>query len=93
MQTICEKEVLVFDYEVLKHWWCVVFKNPGGQRIIMTSDDFKITDKYDLIIKSILVGFNIKNYDLKILSAIMNNYPPERVFELSNNITNIDSTL
>lgn len=54
----------------------------------MTSDDFKITDKYDLIIKSILVGFNIKNYDLKILSAIMNNYPPERVFELSNNIIN-----
>lgn len=86
MQKICEKEVLVFDYEVLKHWWCVVFKIPGGKRTIITSETFKITDKYDLIIKSILVGFNIKNYDLKILSAIMNNYPPERVFELSNNI-------
>ena len=36
--------------------------------------------------KSILVGFNIKNYDLKILSAIMNNYSPERVYELSKNI-------
>ena len=76
----------MFDYEVFKHWWCVVFKQPGGFRTIITSESFNQSAKYDLIMKSILVGFNIKNYDLKILSAIMNNYSPERVYELSKNI-------
>jgi phosphoheptose isomerase len=64
----------------------VVFKYAQGDRVVITSDNFNISDKYDLISKSILVGFNIKNYDLKILSAIMNDYSPERVYELSKNI-------
>jgi hypothetical protein len=35
---------------------------------------------------SVLTGFNIKNYDMKIIDAIMHNFTPERIYQLSKNI-------
>lgn len=86
MQKICNKDWVIFDYEVFQHWWCVVFQPIDGLTTIITSDSFDINKKAEIIFNSILVGFNIKNYDLKILSAIMGGYSPERLYQLSKNI-------
>lgn len=68
----------IFDIEVYPEWFCVVLKKKGTDDItIVTSDDMRDMVKLIEIVNirtNILAGFNIKNYDLPILGAIINGW-------------------
>lgn len=77
---------VVFDMEVFPNWWCMVYTNPNdmSKLEIITSDmpDYR-QQIQQLIIRRVLIGFNIKGYDLRILNAIMHACDPYRVYKVS----------
>lgn len=82
---------VVFDIEVYPRWWCIVYSNPDDMSNleVITSeyrDYIKIIKK--LIIKRVLIGFNVKGYDLRILNAIVDGADAYRIYELSKAIIN-----
>ena len=88
-------EEVVFDMEVFPNWWCMVYTKPGdmAQLEVITSE----TPNYrkilqELIVRRVLMGFNIKGYDLRILNAIMHNCDPYRVYAVSKAIIDGDET-
>lgn len=86
---------VVFDMEVFPNWWCMVYTNPDNmdELLVLSSDTPNYLDILKkLIIRRVMIGFNIKNYDLRILNCIMINAKPERVYALSKAIINDDST-
>lgn len=98
---ICEKlngqifHTSCFDMEVYPEWWCLVYSDILDDTIkhVITSDD----DDYKVQIKklkylTVLIGFNIKAYDLKILNAIEFDCDIHRIYELSKAIINDDSS-
>ena len=89
MQTI-RKPWLIFDCEVFPNWWCFVFSDLNKNIKVITSENFNKLELFNIISSHILVGFNIKNYDLKILDAIMGDNNPNRLYKLSKSI--IDDT-
>lgn len=86
---------VVFDMEVFPNWWCMVYTNPDdmSKLEIITSDMPKYREQLQkLIIGRVLIGFNIKGYDLRILNAIMHACDPYRVYEVSKAILANDET-
>lgn len=84
---------VVFDIEVFPRWWCMVYTNPSNmnEKLVVTSD----TENYmqiikELIIQRCLIGFNIKNYDLRILNGIIHACDPYRLYALSKAIIETD---
>ena len=80
---------VVFDLEVFPEWWCMVYTDPLDITVkkVVTSD----MPNYMRVIKNLipgncLIGFNIKNYDLRILNGICHSCDPYRIYELSKNI-------
>ena len=80
---------VVFDLEVFPEWWCMVYTDPLDITIkkVVTSD----MPNYMRVIKNLipgncLIGFNIKNYDMRILNGICHSCDPYRIYELSKNI-------
>lgn len=80
---------VVFDIEVFPEWWCIVHTDPYDmtEKKVITSD----MPNYMRMIKNLipgncLIGFNIKNYDLRILNGICHSCDPDRIYELSKNI-------
>lgn len=86
---------VVFDMEVFPNWWCMVYTNPDdmSKLEIITSDmpDYR-QQIQQLIVRRVLIGFNIKGYDLRILNAIMHACDPYRVYEVSKAILASDET-
>lgn len=80
---------VVFDLEVFPEWWCMVYTDPLDITIkkVVTSDmpNYMRTIK-GLIPGNCLIGFNIKNYDMRILNGICHSCDPYRIYELSKNI-------
>lgn len=77
---------VVFDIEVFPEWWCIVHTHPDDMntKVVITSD----TPNYKKIIQELiparcLIGFNIKNYDLRILNGVIHSCDPYRLYELS----------
>lgn len=83
---------VIFDIEVFPEWWCIVSKTLDKKfKLVIRSDDKDYKNHiYNMIGKTILFGFNIKGYDLKILNAIVNGLDPYRVYEVSQSIINND---
>lgn len=80
---------IVFDLEVFPEWWCMVYTNPDdmSEKLVITSDTFNYKKKIQKLIPAkCLIGFNIKNYDLRILNGIIHSCDPYRLYELSKNI-------
>ena len=80
---------VVFDLEVFPEWWCMVYTDPLDITVkkVVTSDmpNYMRTIK-SLIPGNCLIGFNIKNYDMRILNGICHSCDPYRLYELSKNI-------
>lgn len=77
---------VVFDLEVFPEWWCMVYTNPDNMRekLVITSETPNYKRKIEQLIPArCLIGFNIKNYDLRILNGIMHSCDPSRLYELS----------
>ena len=81
-----------FDFEVLPNWWCCTFGDlPNNEQIdeslkddfiVITSDD---SNARDLLLKQmresgvVVVGYNIKYYDLMIANAIYQGFSPQQI--------------
>ena len=88
------KEV-VFDIEVFPDWWCVVHTDPDDMSklsIISSDDNNAVRYLKDLRIGNVLIGFNIKNYDLRVLHAIINEAGTASVYNVSKAIFEGDDT-
>lgn len=81
-----------FDFEVLPNWWCCTFGDlPDNEQVdeslkdnfvVITSDD---VNARDLLLKQmrepgiVVVGYNIKYYDLMIANAIYQGFSPQQI--------------
>lgn len=76
--------IIIYDCEVLKYDWIMVFKEDTNYRVIHNNPE-ELKEYVDTLIKnkSILVGFNNYYYDDMILSAILLDKDP---YELSKNL-------
>lgn len=77
-------KTLIFDFEVYPEWWCVAYCDLDGNKNIIDSDmsDYMLRLR-ELYQGNLIIGFNIKGYDMKVLHAIINDYSPRGVYELS----------
>lgn len=88
-------EYVIFDLEVFPDWWCMVYTNPKDiNDLQVISSDTPNYKKwiYDLKLKRCLVGFNIKNYDLRVLNAIEHGCDPYQIYQTSKSIIDGDET-
>jgi hypothetical protein len=70
-----------------------VYSDPDDMNILHTITSETPNYKqliYQLSLRKVFIGFNIKGYDLRILNAIQNGCDPYRVYELSKNIVVYD---
>lgn len=91
-----KNELCYFDFEIFPNYWLVVFHKESIGTVYVDSDDENYRTKIiDIIKGTILVGYNIKHFDLKILNAILSGgYSTEAIKELSDDIiTNKSSNL
>lgn len=71
----------VFDIEVYPQWFCMVVKEKGkDDKLVITTEDLIDKDKVNFFIDliaertNVLVGYNIKNYDLVILERLLGGF-------------------
>ena len=63
-------DILVYDFEVFKKFWCVVICSADG--ILPITDQMKLVDFYDTHRDFIWIGYNSNHYDKFILGAVYN---------------------
>lgn len=64
--------MIVFDFEVFRYDWLVVFKNIlTNESTIIINDVEKLNDFYNKNKENLFVGFNNKNYDNYIFKVIL----------------------
>lgn len=81
-----------FDFEIFPKWWCCTFGDlPDDEQVdesmkddfvVVTSDDSDCRNKLLSMFKEenvVVVGYNIKHYDLMIANAIYQGFTPEQV--------------
>ena len=72
--------MFVFDFEVFKYNWLVVFKEINTTNYTIIQDDKnKLKDFYEEHKKSLFFGFNNKNYDNLILKGILSDVDPYEI--------------
>lgn len=71
---------IIFDFEVFKHDWLVVFKEPGSnEHTVIINDYDKMKIFFNENKNNIFVGYNNNRYDNFILKAILNDIDPYSV--------------
>ena len=81
--------MMIFDFEVYPNWHHVTFLNEGGEMIQFNSPiDRK--SLIDVIKHQTLVGFNNRNYDNLILSAVLTGFSVDEVYHLSTELITSD---
>lgn len=84
-------KTMVFDLEVLPRWWCMVYTTPDklDELNVISSDTPNFREKIKALIPTVCwFGFNIKNYDLRIVNAILKGCDTSEIYELSKDIIN-----
>ena len=74
-------DILVYDFEVFKKFWCVVIASAEGVREII--DQMQLVKFYDNHRDCIWIGFNSNHYDSYILGAIYNGCRQELLYMAS----------
>ena len=87
------KNAIFFDCEVYQNYFLVIFKNNDNylKKISIFGSDTTLSDSdkksiINIIYNNTIIGFNSKNYDLKILNCAINNYSCLRLYQLSKDI-------
>ena len=62
--------ILVYDFEVFKKFWCVVITSKDG--LIVITDQKQLVEFFDTHRDCIWIGYNSNHYDSYILGAIYN---------------------
>ena len=71
---------IIYDFEVFKHDWLVVFKYPGSNEHIVFVNDYEDIKKFFNENKqNIFVGYNNNHYDNFILKAVLKDLNPYAV--------------
>lgn len=69
--------MIVYDFEVHKHWWCVTFAHlKDGQVTFISSDNNTLLDFFNEHCKELFVGFNNVHYDQWIMKALLMGMKP-----------------
>ena len=80
-----DTNLIIYDCEVLKHDWIVVFKdNKTGTYTVIHNDNEAL--KMAINNDDIYIGFNSKHYDQYIIKAIAADFTPEEVKKLNDYI-------
>jgi len=74
-------DILVYDFEVFKKFWCVVIASADG--ICEITDQMQLVKFYDEHRNCIWIGFNSNHYDAYILGAIYNGHRQEVLYMAS----------
>lgn len=72
---------LIYDFEVFKKDWLVVFKSPTGQYDTIVNDYDLLAQYFNQHRNDVFVGFNNKHYDDFILKGILSNLDPYKISE------------
>ena len=71
--------MIIFDFEVYPNWYHVSFlENDAWHQFSYPVDKSALIA---VITRDTLLGFNNRNYDNVILSAVLKGFAPERVYE------------
>lgn len=73
-----DDNVFIFDFEVTKHDWLVVFKNKRSKEYFVFHNDNEGVAEF-MRNDPLLAGFNNKRYDRFILKAVLMGFTPEEV--------------
>lgn len=72
--------MIIYDFEVFKHDWLVVFMDLMNRRThVIINDPVKLLHFYKQHSNSIFIGFNSRNYDQYIFKAILCGINPYKV--------------
>lgn len=74
-------EILVYDFEVFKKYWCVVIASAEG--LLEITDQAQLVDFYDKHRNYVWIGFNSNHYDSYILGAVYNGCRQELLYRAS----------
>ena len=84
------KPILFFDFEVFPSWTLMCYKYLGKEETIaISSDDPDFGQEVSHVLtNAIIMGYNIKTYDLRIARAVIAGWTPNEVYKLSKAIIN-----
>ena len=77
-------DILVYDFEVFKKFWCVVIASATG--ILEITDRVQLMDYYEEHQGCIWVGYNSTHYDQYILGAVYNGFRNESLYRVSQDL-------
>ena len=77
-------DILVYDFEVFKKFWCVVICSAEGVEEV--TDQMEFVRFYDSHRDFIWIGYNSNHYDSYILGAVYNALKPETLYAASQDL-------
>ena len=77
--------ILVYDFEVFKKFWCVVIA-PAADKIEEITDQQTLVNFYDAHRDWIWIGYNSNHYDKYILGAVYNGCNNEEIYMASQDL-------
>lgn len=84
-------DILVYDFEVFKKFWCVVIAR--GEEITVITEQKKLVEYYDTHRKCIWIGYNSNHYDSYILGAVYNGCQGGTLYAASQDLIEYGRTL
>ena len=83
-------EILVYDFEVFRRFWCVVIVSAEGTVVI--TDQVQFVRFYDTHRDCIWIGYNSNHYDKFILGAVYNAYLGDTLYMASQDLIEYGKT-
>ena len=83
-------EILVYDFEVFRRFWCVVIVSAEGTVVI--TDQVQFVRFYDSHRDCIWIGYNSNHYDKFILGAVYNAFLGETLYMASQDLIEYGKT-
>ena len=77
-------DILIYDFEVFKKFWCVVIRSAEG--IVVITEQKKFVEFYDNHCDFIWIGFNSNHYDAYILGAVYYGHRQEVIYAASQDL-------
>ena len=77
-------EILVYDFEVFRKFWCVVIAS--GEGVLEITDRTQLRDFYEAHRSCIWIGYNSNHYDQYILGAVYNGFQGESLYRVSQDL-------
>ena len=77
-------DILVYDFEVFKKFWCVVIISAEG--VVTITDQKQLVLFYDDHRSFIWIGYNSNHYDKYILGGLWYSSPKEKLYQISQDL-------